>query len=292
MAALDKSLFDTQPEASLVRLPTEVLQEVFLRLDVHSFFIALQTCKRFWLVGSGESALRVLRRQINRIPGTRRGLTDVDARNLFSEFRRRATDAAVGASVLSDTRTTPLPQGSLTSKCAISSLYAVDPLGQPCSITCLALANHHNFISVIQLSKTGCDLVVTISPQEFLEPNHSAAFISVAFGPPPRGDLIVIFRLHCSSIASCTHDHDEMRQFYLLAKYSRLADAFDPGHNSFCCTLSNVHQFESDQNTIIVTAAISSEQELCIARMSRQDKIGFCFTELNNSREPGMSPIL
>ena len=93
-ADLDNAL--ARERSRLLGLPTELLQHVLLHTETGAFFTVLFTCK---IVFYAAHAKHVLLHHINRMPGLRLGLKDLDTWSLFDLFRKRAAKGLYGADV-------------------------------------------------------------------------------------------------------------------------------------------------------------------------------------------------
>lgn len=90
---------ETVPEAVrslLLSLPAEVLQLVLFHADTGALFTSLLSCKT---VFNAAQAKHVVLQHLNRMPGLRLGLQDLDTKLLFDTFRRRAAKGLYGAGV-------------------------------------------------------------------------------------------------------------------------------------------------------------------------------------------------
>lgn len=86
-----------EPDSSLLlSLPAEVLQLVFFHADTGALFTSLLSCKT---VFDAAQAKHVVLQHLNRMPGLRLGLQDLDTKLLFDTFRRRAAKGLYGAGV-------------------------------------------------------------------------------------------------------------------------------------------------------------------------------------------------
>lgn len=104
----DASPFDEFPEmmdidnvlakerSMLLGLPAEILQHVLFHMDTGAFFIILLSCK---IINGAAHAKHVLLHHLNRMPGLRLGLNDIDTSALFDLFRKRAARSLMGAGV-------------------------------------------------------------------------------------------------------------------------------------------------------------------------------------------------
>lgn len=188
-------------------LPPEILELVFWHLDERSFFIALLTCKQFWVVGSSR---RNLLRQILRIPGLRQGLKDLPARPLFQEFRRRALAAAFGANLWADVRGCQLPKGFSPSQSAFTTLCT--SASPPHRSALVACPNRNGTIDVYHILLDDIRLIKTLSLQDFSTPSHPREFHALAFSH--LGDLAILYGNH--------------KDAYEVAIYHRKGDLHNP----------------------------------------------------------------
>lgn len=83
----------------LLRLPAEVLQNVLFYMDSATFFTCLLSCRTVYQAAQSR---RVVKHHLNRLPGLRLGLENLDNLNLFESFRRRAAKSLCGAGVLAN----------------------------------------------------------------------------------------------------------------------------------------------------------------------------------------------
>ena len=84
----------------LLNLPPEILQLVLFHADTGALLASLTTCKRVY---DAAKAKHVVLQHMNRMPGLRLGLADLDSKTLFDTFRQRAAKGlyAAGVSVVS-----------------------------------------------------------------------------------------------------------------------------------------------------------------------------------------------
>lgn len=80
----------------LLSLPAEVLQLVLFHADTGALLTSLTSCKT---VFDAAQAKHVLLQHLNRMPGLRLGLNDLDTSTLFDIFRQRAAKGIYAAGV-------------------------------------------------------------------------------------------------------------------------------------------------------------------------------------------------
>lgn len=80
----------------LLSVPAEVLQLVLFHADTGALFTSLLSCKTIF---DAAQAKHVVLQHLNRMPGLRLGLRDLDTKSLFDTFRRRAVKGLYGAGV-------------------------------------------------------------------------------------------------------------------------------------------------------------------------------------------------
>ena len=83
-------------KSPLLSLPVEMLQLILFHMDTGALFTSLFSCKK---VLDAAQAKHVILRHLNRMPGLRLGLTDLDASTLFSLFRQHAAKDLYAAGV-------------------------------------------------------------------------------------------------------------------------------------------------------------------------------------------------
>ena len=92
---------DVPPPAKslLLNLPPEILQLVLFHADTGALLASITSCKK---VFDAAKAKHVVLQHMNRMPGLRLGLADLDSKTLFDTFRQRAAKSlyAAGVSVL------------------------------------------------------------------------------------------------------------------------------------------------------------------------------------------------
>ena len=91
-----------EEESPLLSLPSEILQNILVNMDSATYFISLLSCRTVF--GAAQSR-RVVLHHLNRLPGLRLGLENLDSVNLFESFRKRAAESLSGAGVLADVTT-------------------------------------------------------------------------------------------------------------------------------------------------------------------------------------------
>lgn len=80
----------------LLNLPPEILQLVLFHADTGALLTSLTSCKK---VFDAAKAKHVVLQHMNRMPGLRLGLVDLDSKTLFDTFRQRAAKSLYAAGV-------------------------------------------------------------------------------------------------------------------------------------------------------------------------------------------------
>ena len=91
-----------EEESPLLSLPSEILQYILVNMDSATYFISLLSCRTVY---EAAQSRRVVLHHLNRLPGLRLGLENLDSLNLFESFRKRAAESLSGAGVLADITT-------------------------------------------------------------------------------------------------------------------------------------------------------------------------------------------
>ena len=80
----------------LLDLPPEILQLVLFHADTGALLASLTSCQK---VFGAAKAKHVVLQHMNRMPGLRLGLADLDGKTLFDTFRQRAAKSLYAAGV-------------------------------------------------------------------------------------------------------------------------------------------------------------------------------------------------
>lgn len=80
----------------LLNLPPEILQLVLFHADTGALLTGLTCCKKIF---DAAKAKHVVLQHMNRMPGLRLGLADLDSKTLFDTFRQRAAKSLYAAGV-------------------------------------------------------------------------------------------------------------------------------------------------------------------------------------------------
>ena len=80
----------------LLNLPPEILQLVLFHADTGALLTSLTSCKKLF---DAAKAKHVVLQHMNRMPGLRLGLVDLDSKTLFDTFRQRAAKSLYAAGV-------------------------------------------------------------------------------------------------------------------------------------------------------------------------------------------------
>ena len=92
-----KDVEDLLPGKSLLlNLPPEILQLVLFHADTGALLTGLTCCKKIF---DAAKAKHVVLQHMNRMPGLRLGLADLDSKTLFDTFRQRAAKSLYAAGV-------------------------------------------------------------------------------------------------------------------------------------------------------------------------------------------------
>ena len=125
----------------LLSLPAEVLQYVLFHTDAATYFTSLLSCRT---VFEAAQPRRVVLRHLNRLPGLRLGLENLDSFRLFQLFRRRAAKSLCAAGVLANiTRYAPSDDLTNISRTVFSP-------GKP---ALMATAHNHGEVQIYELSE-------------------------------------------------------------------------------------------------------------------------------------------
>ena len=128
----------------LLNLPAEILQNILFYMDSATYFTSLHSCRTIFTAAQSR---RVALHHINRLPGLRLGLENLDNMNLFDSLRRRAAKGMCGAGVLANI-TTYAPTDDLhnLSKAVFSYKSEKHPL--------LATAHDYGQVHIYELYET------------------------------------------------------------------------------------------------------------------------------------------
>ena len=196
-----------------IPLPPEVLELVFWHMELETFSTSLMTCKQFWVVGTSR---RNLLRQIKRIPGFRHGLEDLSTQILFSEFRRRAANAACAAQISVDVYGRKAPVDSML---RLAQMGHIDK-----SLALLAIPNTNGTVGIYVASKGDMELTHTFLLESHVDVDHRVQIFAVCFSD--AGDLAILYNQQSAanrkSSESLSHRHHSSNscRTYKVAMYS------------------------------------------------------------------------
>ncbi|KAL8793390.1 MAG: hypothetical protein Q9195_003976 [Heterodermia aff. obscurata] len=125
----------------LLNLPPEILQLVLFHADTGALLASLTSCKK---VFDAAKAKHVVLQHMNRMPGLRLGLADLDSKTLFDTFRQRAAKSLYAAGVLGHLTVYASSDDCISMK--TSALFQ----GKP---TLLATAHGHGEVRIYELTE-------------------------------------------------------------------------------------------------------------------------------------------
>ncbi|KAL9002574.1 MAG: hypothetical protein Q9188_004503 [Gyalolechia gomerana] len=173
--------------SNILGLPGEVLQAICYYMDVHTFAVALLTCKAFWSAGQSKS---VLLRHLGTIPGWRKELKSLTTHELFSLFRFRASTDLHSAGVFADITIHKLIGGSSLAKAVISRSHG----------DYLATVGRSGMILVYRLFQDGVELESRLRPRDSCFDLDGHYLINIAFAT--SGDIAALYKPETTESAS------------------------------------------------------------------------------------------
>ena len=223
-----------EEESPLLSLPSEILQNILVNMDSATYFISLLSCRTVY---EAAQSRRVVLHHLNRLPGLRLGLENLDSLNLFGSFRKRASESLSGAGVLADTTTYE------SSDDLVNISRTVFSPGEP---PLMATAYEHGQVCIHELRRTKPRIRLlselrteTYFDEEF-QCNYAMEIVKMAFAH--EGDLAVLCRTKTAKEAPSPFPKDKISDLQSPRRLYKLVTFH------WCHARTKGHFYSSDQS--------------------------------------------